>query len=83
MQMRIITIYAYNDAESAMHAISTTSPDSYGTSTPMPHPADARAAHVDLDSRRLFNGTVEVRIHHGGEEYRLRQTRNGKLILTK
>ena len=49
----------------------------------MSRPADARAAHVDLDSRRLFNGTAEVRIHHGGQEYRLRQTRNGKLILTK
>lgn len=40
-------------------------------------------AHIDIDSRRLFGGTQEVRIQHLGQEYRLRQTRNGKLILTK
>ena len=36
-----------------------------------------------LDSRVLFEGTREIRIDHDGQEYRLRQTRNGKLILTK
>jgi hemin uptake protein HemP len=36
-----------------------------------------------LDSRVLFDGAREIRIDHDGQEYRLRQTRNGKLILTK
>jgi hemin uptake protein HemP len=66
-----------------MHAIGTSSTLNI-PNTPMPAPAGTRApAYVDLDSRRLFNGTQEVRIHHDGQEYRLRQTRNGKLILTK
>lgn len=37
-----------------------------------------------LDSTQLFNrGSNEVLIQHQGEMYRLRLTRNGKLILTK
>lgn len=36
-----------------------------------------------LDSRELLGGAVEVRIVHGAETYRLRLTRNGKLILQK
>jgi len=36
-----------------------------------------------FDSRTLFGDAQEVRIEHFGQEYRLRQTRNGKLILTK
>ena len=36
-----------------------------------------------FDSRTLFGSAQEVRIEHFGQEYRLRQTRNGKLILTK
>lgn len=35
------------------------------------------------DSRRLLQGQREVVIRHGGECYRLRHTRNDKLILTK
>lgn len=31
----------------------------------------------------LFKGSNEVRIHHRGDEYRLRITKQGKLILTK
>ncbi|MFZ0107329.1 MAG: hemin uptake protein HemP [Thiobacillus sp.] len=31
----------------------------------------------------LFHGAREVLISHHGEHYRLRITRNGKLILTK
>ncbi|WP_058833925.1 hemin uptake protein HemP [Luteimonas abyssi] len=38
---------------------------------------------VVLDSRRLLNGQREIRIRHGNEVYRLRHTRNDKLILTK
>ena len=38
---------------------------------------------VTLDSAALFNGRDEVRLLHRGQEYRLRVTRQGKLILTK
>ena len=31
----------------------------------------------------LFQGTQEILIDHNGEHYRLRITKNGKLILTK
>ena len=34
-------------------------------------------------SAELFAGEQEVIIEHGDEHYRLRSTRNGKLILTK
>ncbi|WP_054775107.1 hemin uptake protein HemP [Methylogaea oryzae] len=36
-----------------------------------------------LSSAELFGGAREVVIEHGGDEYRLRVTSNGKLILTK
>lgn len=36
-----------------------------------------------VDSRDLFGATREVVISHVGEEYRLRITSQGKLILTK
>jgi hemin uptake protein HemP len=36
-----------------------------------------------VKSATLFDGAPELRIDHHGQEYRLRQTRNGKLILTK
>ena len=36
-----------------------------------------------IQSERLFLSENEIRINHQGEEYRLRRTRNGKLILTK
>jgi len=35
------------------------------------------------DSRQLFLSQNEIIIDHQGEEYRLRITSNGKLILTK
>ena len=54
----------------APHAVSTASPQG---SQP------AR----QMQSNTLFDGAREVRIDHYGQEYRLRQTRNGKLILTK
>jgi len=43
-------------------------------------PARARGY---IDSRTLLQGTRELLIAHAGEEYRLRLTRNDKLILTK
>lgn len=36
-----------------------------------------------VDSDELLRGSREVLIRHGGEVYRLRHTRNDKLILTK
>ena len=36
-----------------------------------------------LSSDALLGDADELRIDHHGEEYRLRLTRNGKLILTK
>lgn len=43
----------------------------------------AAAGQDELDSARLLQGRREVLIRHGGECYRLRHTRNDKLILTK
>lgn len=48
--------------------------------------ARSRAPTADaceFDSTRLLQGRREVLIRHGGECYRLRHTRNDKLILTK
>lgn len=50
--------------------------------------ADARLADQSsgprrLDSRMLFAGGSEVTIVHGTDVYRLRLTRQNKLILTK
>ena len=36
-----------------------------------------------IESNHLFQGTSEIVIVHQKEEYNLRITRNGKLILTK
>ncbi len=44
-----------------------------------PRPATTRA----VTSEDLFQGQREVLIVHAGETYRLRLTRNGKLILNK
>lgn len=42
---------------------------------------DARPTR--FDSRALLRGDREILIEHAGETYRLRHTRNDKLILTK
>lgn len=44
-----------------------------------PHPAPAPR----LKSQDLFRGGYEIVIEHHGAEYRLRLTRNDKLILNK
>jgi len=41
------------------------------------------AAPQRHDSRALLGATGEALIRHAGQDYRLRQTRQGKLILTK
>jgi len=55
-----------------------------GTPDPTP-PARGQATLPgdELDSARLLHGQREVLIRHGSEVYRLRHTRNDKLILTK
>ncbi|HEY0503598.1 MAG TPA: hemin uptake protein HemP [Lysobacter sp.] len=39
--------------------------------------------NISVESNALLRGTREILIRHGGEVYRLRHTRNDKLILTK
>ena len=46
-------------------------------------PVSTQAPPPAVDSRGLLQGRNEVLIRHGNETYRLRHTRNDKLILTK
>lgn len=46
-------------------------------------PAAAAAPQRRVDSRLLLRESRELVIEHLGQEYRLRRTRNDKLILTK
>jgi hemin uptake protein HemP len=54
-----------------------------------PHVDDDSVDRADIylqrhiDSRRLLAGGRELVIDHAGQQYRLRLTRNDKLILTK
>ncbi|CAG4885351.1 protein of unknown function [Georgfuchsia toluolica] len=51
-----------------------------------PQPNQAQGRHSDgpmLESNALFAGGNEVVITHGAELYRLRLTRQNRLILTK
>jgi hemin uptake protein HemP len=50
---------------------------------PVTREPHARPSVRVLDTRELFGEQTEVRLHHRGEEYRLRITKQGKLILTK
>jgi hemin uptake protein HemP len=40
-------------------------------------------AQSQIDSQTLFKGATEIVIEHDGAKYRLRITRQGKLILNK
>jgi hemin uptake protein HemP len=56
------------------------------TAAPEPHVAAANAkepGNVYWDAGQLFRDRQVVIIEFNGENYQLRQTRNGKLILTK
>jgi hemin uptake protein HemP len=44
---------------------------------------DQNASSPRITSQKLFATQNEVVIEHNGEDYRLRITSNGKLILTK
>lgn len=47
-------------------------------------PVSSAEAHLRrVTSAELIGGARELRIDHAGEEYRLRITSKGKLILTK
>jgi hemin uptake protein HemP len=54
-------------------------PDFTSTMARRPQPADTRT----LDSAALFAGRTEIVIDHDGALYRLKITRQGKLILNK
>lgn len=62
---------------------------SYGNAHPTPPrpPAEAEAASLDparaIDAERLFGDRQVLVIAFRGEQYQLRRTRSGKLILTK
>ncbi len=56
-------------------------PPSAAISTPEPPSGDAPMPV--FDSAGLLQGGREIMIRHGSECYRLRHTRNDKLILTK
>jgi len=48
-----------------------------------PHHSQRAVGQPRLKSQDLFRGTHELIIEHQGQEYRLRLTRNDKLILNK
>lgn len=50
---------------------------------PQRHATPRTSAQPRLKSQDLFRGTHELIIEHQGQEYRLRLTRNDKLILNK
>ncbi|MCX7169257.1 MAG: hemin uptake protein HemP [Proteobacteria bacterium] len=61
-------------------------PDTATYSEPPPdtlHIARVQASAWLIDSATLLGSRGEVEISHSGETYRLRRTRQGKLILTK
>lgn len=49
---------------------------------PVP-PQESRSPAPRLDTRTVLQGAREVILVHGSEEYRLKVTSSGKLILTK
>lgn len=59
-------------------ALQTTRTSTASRPAPAPAPAQRR-----VDSRLLLRESRELVIEHLGQEYRLRRTRNDKLILTK
>jgi hemin uptake protein HemP len=58
-------------------------PDPWPVAADMTSSDAAGPRHSPLVSADLLQGRREVLIQHGGETYRLRHTRNDKLILTK
>lgn len=48
-----------------------------------PRPSSVRNPEPGVDSHALLQGRRTLQIRHEGQQYCLRHTRNGKLILTK
>ena len=65
-----------------MHAVLTRTTASTATAAAQA-PVRRAPEVVELDSTLLLGGRREVLIRHGNDCYRLRHTRNDKLILTK
>jgi hemin uptake protein HemP len=61
----------------------TTLTDAGATPPATRRPIPADEAPPRFDTASLFQGSSEVRLLHRGQEYRLRVTKQGKLILTK
>lgn len=53
------------------------------TATPIPRTEHRNALPPAVSAELLFCGAKEIVIRHQGDDYRLRITRNDKLILTK
>jgi hemin uptake protein HemP len=66
-----------------MQAITSTLSLSRNTQNAVSRPATPAVAPRRVDSRLLLRESKELVIEHMGQEYRLRRTRNDKLILTK
>lgn len=77
--MRIILIRI----NKIMSSILTLSEAAMTVSQPQARPAGGTVATRSLDTRRLFADSSEIAITHGAEIYRLRLTRQNRLILTK
>ena len=65
-------------------ALSPPPPPTTRPAVPHDNPtALAATRQAEFDSRELMRGGREVLIRHAGQTYRLRHTRNDKLILVK
>lgn len=64
-----------------MHSRSPSDECSDSTEIQTGDPVEGRPG--SFDSRQLFGDRTEIDIRHAGETYRLRITRQGKLILNK
>jgi hemin uptake protein HemP len=64
--------------------VATSQSQAHATHAERPSPGgNPTYPHDEVDSARLLRGQREILIRHGSETYRLRHTRNDKLILTK
>jgi len=78
----MIIIIIYNPTDYRTVPENTTGSPSRNTPPCTGPRADSRELPV-YSSRKLFGGTDTVIIEHGGVQYLLRRTRQGKLLLTK
>ena len=58
-------------------------PDPLGIAPAAPRAEHRNAVPPAVSAELLFGGAKEIVIRHQGDDYRLRITRNDKLILTK